>query len=145
MRTWPRGGPRSTSGPATKRERWKSSAPLFRPGSPTRRSRPGPCPLLRLPSGARIARRFLALGRPAQAWAVAVPGGNFGRVSEVPLSHGERTEMALRVDKLSSLVKAFGADKAFRNEAPEVIARLAKTEQLDELQKQLVIQIFLEG
>ena len=38
-----------------------------------------------------------------------MPGGNFGRVSEVPLSHGERTEMALRVDKLSSLVKAFGA------------------------------------
>ncbi len=94
---------------------------------------------------ARIARRFLALGRPAEAWAVAVPGGNFRRVSEVQLSHGERTEIALRADKLTTLVRAFGGDKSFRNEAAEVIARIAKPEQLDELQKQLVIQMFLEG
>lgn len=90
----------------------------------------------------RAARRFLALGRPQQAWDLAVPDGNLSRLHGVALSDGERTEIALRAGKLLDLVQALGSQREFRDQSAPVIARLAKPEQRDGLEAFLLDRIF---
>lgn len=94
---------------------------------------------------ARAARRFLALGRPEAAWNLALPDGKLSRASEIPLSHAERAEIALRSENLVKLLRAFEKNEDFRRETPATIARFAKPEQLDELQGELLARLFPPG
>lgn len=91
---------------------------------------------------ARAARRFLALNRAEAAFTLAVPEGDFRRALSIPLTHSERTEIALRSGHFPKLLGAFEKDASFRTEAPAVLNRLARPEQLDELQTQLLSRIF---
>ncbi len=94
---------------------------------------------------ARIARRFLALNRPREAWAFAFPEGKFSRATEIPLSFSERTEMALRSGNFMTYFKASERLPDFLLEAADPIQRLAKPEDLSALQEYLISEIFPPG
>jgi len=94
---------------------------------------------------ARIARRFLSANRAAAAWTIAAPGGDAKRAAEVPLTHGERMEIALRSGNHLKLLAAFEGNAEFRQEAAGPIERVARFDQLDEIQEWLLGRLFPAG
>lgn len=94
---------------------------------------------------ARVARRFLSANRAAAAWTIAAPGGDAKRALEVPLSHGERMEIALRSGNHLKLLAAFEGNADFRQEAAGPIERVARFDQLDEIQEWLLGRLFPAG
>lgn len=91
---------------------------------------------------ARAARRYLSLGRAGAAWELAAPGGDPGRVVEVPLANAERTEIALRAGTFPRLFARFAADEEFLNESGWAVDRVALPEQREALEKDLLSRIF---
>ncbi|MEO6326992.1 MAG: hypothetical protein ABIT01_08230 [Thermoanaerobaculia bacterium] len=91
---------------------------------------------------ARAARRFLGLNRAEAAWTLAVPGGDLSRASTVPLTHAERAEIALRSRNFPKLLAAFERDDSFRSAAASVLSRIARPDQLDEVQGLLLGRLF---
>jgi len=94
---------------------------------------------------ARAARRFLRLGRANAAWELAAPGGDPGRCAEVPLEHGERTEIALRAGAFPKLFARFASDDAFLEESAWAFSRNALPEQREAAEKEILARVFLDG
>lgn len=92
---------------------------------------------------ARAARRYLQLNRPAAAWELAAPGGDPARVTEVPLAHSERTEIALRAGAFPKLFARFASDEEFLSESAWAFSRIALPEQREALQADVLARVFL--
>ncbi|MBL8112520.1 MAG: hypothetical protein JNK60_06520, partial [Acidobacteria bacterium] len=90
---------------------------------------------------ARAARRFLWAQAPDAAWQMAFPKGVSSALPEA-LGVSERAEIALRTGNFPALLKRFAADEDFRNQAAEVVSRVATHEQLAELEALLLARIF---
>ncbi len=91
---------------------------------------------------ARAARRLLRLGRANAAWELAAPGGDPGRVGEVPLEHSERTEIALRAGAFPRLFARFAADASFLDESAWPFSRFALPEQREAMEKEVLARVF---
>ena len=91
---------------------------------------------------ARAARRFLRLGRANAAWDLAAPGGDPGRVAEVPLAFSERTEIALRAGTFPRLFARFASDAEFLDESGWAFSRVALPEQREAIEKELLGRVF---